>query len=338
MQERQFRHAEALSAPITSEITPLPSETTSVFDARTERQKQALSLLEAGIESVLTSDGFANYLRMLSKFHSYSANNVLMIYAQRPDATKVNSYDRWRELNRQVMKGERGIKIWFPIFGTKPEVDPLTGEEHDVRYIRSFGIGNVFDISQTDGEPLPEPPRLQDLEQPDERAREVNLRLSRSLINQGLRLESRAIDGHARGMYFPDRDPQTIVIRRDAWPDEETGEELVFDPLSIGKTRTLLHEAAHYLADHRIGIGKDDAETVAEASAFVALEHFQIPTGEHSATYIAYWAKDKDVFRRNLGDIQKVSHQLISAIDDSVDPTAETEWVAPRHTPKGHRS
>ncbi|MDQ2744220.1 MAG: ArdC-like ssDNA-binding domain-containing protein, partial [Chloroflexota bacterium] len=74
----------------------------------------ALQTLEQGIDSILTSDSFADYLRTMARFHSYSASNVALILTQRPDASRVAGYRRWQDLGRQVNKGEKGIHILVP--------------------------------------------------------------------------------------------------------------------------------------------------------------------------------------------------------------------------------
>ncbi len=74
----------------------------TLFDARSERQKQVILTLEQGTEAILSGEGYRAFLRMQSKFWSYSFNNTILIMTQRPDATKVNSYKRWQELGRQV--------------------------------------------------------------------------------------------------------------------------------------------------------------------------------------------------------------------------------------------
>src|SRR2546425_218781 len=76
--------------------------------------REALETLEHGIDSILTSERFGEYLKTLARFHSYSFSNVLLIRMQRPDATRVAGYRKWQELGRQVKKGERGIAILVP--------------------------------------------------------------------------------------------------------------------------------------------------------------------------------------------------------------------------------
>ena len=92
------------------------------------------------------------------------------------------------------------------------------------------------------------------------------------------------------------------------------------DPLNVAKTKTLVHEAAHYVADHAPTLAKGDVETVAESSAFVVMDRFGLDTGAYSFPYVAGWAQNTDVLKRNLGEIQKVSHRLIAAIEGVADP------------------
>src|SRR5579862_6718561 len=120
-----------------------------------DRIKQALETLEQGIDVITSSETFAAYLTLLSKLHSYSAQNALLIYLQRPDASMIAGYRRWQELGRQVKKGEKGITILVPYKRKRP---PETEEEEERVILSGFGIGHTFDVSQTEGAPLPEPP------------------------------------------------------------------------------------------------------------------------------------------------------------------------------------
>jgi N-terminal domain of anti-restriction factor ArdC len=122
---------------------------------REERLKDALQTLEHGIDSILTSERFESYLQTLARFHSYSSGNVLLIRAQRPEATRVAGYRKWLELGRQVKKGEQGIKILVPY---KHKATVAEEDDKDTVIVKSFGVGTVFDVAQTEGEPLPDPP------------------------------------------------------------------------------------------------------------------------------------------------------------------------------------
>lgn len=313
------------STPSTVERSPTGETSTSgevdVFDARTERHRAVLATLEAGTEAILTSDGFQAYLAMAAKFHRYSFQNTILIMVQQPEATLVNAYDRWKQLGRQVKKGEHGIKIFYPTFRKIEESDPDTGETRDVKRLASFGIGAVFDVSQTEGEPLPEPPDVREHLETDDKATAVHLKLARFLMDDGVTLSSEEMHGHARGYWQPDK--RLIALRR---AEDRSS-------VAIGPTRTLVHEAAHYLADHRGQIDRRDAEAVAEGSAFVTMRHFDLDVGDASFPYIAGWAKGRDVLKRNLSEIQKVSSGLITAIEGIGDPYADGYGALDRANP-----
>lgn len=302
-----------------------------VFDLRNERQRAVLEQLERGTEAILTSEGFAAYLRSLAKFHSYSFTNVVLIHAQRPDATLVNSYRRWQELGRQVKKGERAIRIFFPMVraAEADETEPDTGEPAPRRVVTGFGIGNVFDVAQTEGAPLPEPPPITELTGTDDASTALQLRLSRFLIDEGLTLSSEEMHGGKRGYWHPTK--RKIALKKpDGW-----------SPFAIGPMRTLAHEAAHYLADHRDTIARDDAECVAEGAAYTALHRFGIDTGSVSFPYLAGWARDTTVLRRNLAAIQQIADRLITAVEAVGDPYADgygsfDDAIGWRESPDAH--
>ena len=313
MGERVIRHIEPTPLSATPTETPL-------FDLQNDRHRQVLQLLEQGTEALLTSEGYQAYLQTMSRFHRYSFANSLLIHAQKPEATRVAGYRTWQSLGRQVCKGETAIKIFVPFKKKLEHPDP--GEEDE--RVTGFGVGNVFDISSTEGEPLPERPPLTESTEASAVSREVNKRLSRFLIDEGLLLESTPLHGNAHGVWNPAR--RQIVIRRAVSVDEETGEEIpLVDPLNIQKTKTLAHEAAHFLAGHAGDIDRRDAEVVAESSAFVALERFGLRTDNYTFGYVASWAGDMARVRANLADVQHIASTLITAIEGAADSTGAAE-------------
>lgn len=273
-------------------LEPVLTRERPVFCA--SEKPDAVELLREGVEQAMTSEGYQVFLTTLSRFPTYSLRNQLLIARQMPDATHVASYGVWKSLGRQVMRGERGIRIFAPI----TQLDPETNE----REVVAFRVVSTFDYSQTEGKPLTFPPPLPELTDVNDRSREVQTRLFRFLHEDGVRVEAIPIHGHARGYYQPEK--KRIVIR----PSEEV------DPFSIGKTKTLMHEAAHYLADHKDGIDRRAAEVVAESSAYVAMHHFGLDTLPYSAPYTARWARDIETFFQAAGEIHRVSALLIAAI------------------------
>ena len=261
-----------------------------------ERLAATMRVLEEGVDAVIGSEQFAHYLSCMSKFWNYSFSNVCLIHTQRPEATRVAGYRRWLELGRQVKRGERGIKILVP---HKMRVrEDEAGDEQNQSVVTSFGVGTVFDVAQTEGQELPEPPLVRELRESSDAGS-----LLRSLLGTYLRSEGVSLEEGptlpANGFY----DPGTVRI--------VVGEHLVGNQ----RAKTLAHETAHFVAGHRLGMSGPDVETVAESSAFVVLQHFGIDSGEYSFPYVARWASDKQVLKRNLDAIQRTANQIIECLE-----------------------
>ncbi len=289
----------------------------TVFDARKEKLDATIDVLAAKVEQMVTGDGYRAYLRMLAKFHTYSANNVALILAQYPDATKIMGYGNkagttgWKSMGRHVREGEKGIRIIRPVHAMI--ADDATGEATKV--LRGFATATVFDIRQTEGKPLPHEPRPQELTQNEVmRSLELKVALLRFIDERGVRVV-RDHNGTQKGYWNPER--REIGIRADL-----TG---------VRELKTLAHEAAHMLADHRREqIDMADAETVAESVAFVLLDHHGIDTSQYSVPYIAGWARDPAVVQRNLDAVRTLSHAMLTAFGDHCPPAEDGEGVATR--------
>lgn len=252
--------------------------------SREERMQEVLTALEQGIGTILTSEGYRQYLHTASRFHGYSFGNVVLVMLQRPDATRVAGFKTWKSLGRFVKKGEKGIRIMVPYKAR------IAQEDDDPLYVvRGFGVGYVWDITQTEGAPLPEPPAMQEPEGEHEETEHITMRLTRFARASGVTIV-RDFTGTQRGYWHPTR--REIGIRSDL-----TG---------ISAVKTTCHEVAHFLADHRATVDRADAENVAESAAYVTLMHLGIDVSQYSFGYIAGWAKDIAVFRRNLGEVQKI--------------------------------
>jgi len=243
-----------------------------------------------------------------------------LILAQRPDSTRVAGYRKWQELGRQVRKGEKGIVILVPyqrrLRRDHDDVDEdHNDEDHDDEgppaersvfgAVQRFGIGRIFDIVQTDGPPLPEPPPAQ----PIDGASETGMRLYADLLDY-LELygvtAGREETQPSNGYYQPLNRHVGIGLHID-------GDQA---------TKTLAHETAHMVAAHSPGVERRDAETVAESAAFVVLTHYGIDSSDYTFPYVATWAQDRAVLKRNLAAIQQVSHRIIAGLegDESIEP------------------
>jgi hypothetical protein len=299
---------EVFPQPLTSEAASDRGEFL-LFDPKNERQRQAADLIERGVEQLLSDP--AGFFRFAARFHRYSVNNQLLILTQFPTATRCASRDTWQRLGRTVASDEagNGIKIFFPMFYTRASEDPDTGEEVVKKILSGFGVGATFDVSQTEGDPLPqEPDVVQELGVTDG-AKDVDRRLSSYLLGEGVRLARSPL--RARGLYATDVNVIALNV------DLPYGDILT--------TKTLMHEAGHWAGQHRMG-DKRDLETVAEASAFIALSHFGLDTSEYSFPYVATWAEDMARLRQNLGAAQKISTQLIGAVEGE-DPATAPDWL-----------
>jgi antirestriction protein ArdC len=117
----------------------------------------SLAQLEQAVGEIHQSEGFRRYLEAQAKFHRYSCGNVLLILGQRPEATQVAGFRAWHALGRHVRRGEQGIRILVPLRGRAPAraaADDVDAEGQVQRRL-FFGTGVVFDIAQTEGDPLP---------------------------------------------------------------------------------------------------------------------------------------------------------------------------------------
>ena len=298
--------------------SPIPDYSFTVEPETKERKiDEVLKRLKEGVESIQQGENFREFLLTMSKFHDYSIGNLMLIMLQKRNATRVAGFNTWKDLGRWVKKGEKGIAILAPCMPPKgtapaPPKEPSTregetAEEPEVEEIRPvyFKVVYVFDISQTEGKPLPEfeVPVLTGEANSDlfDRA----LRLAKA---QGLKVsfDSRPQqDPDIKGMYFG----KTIWVR----PEEPPAQQL----------KTLLHEVAHYYSEGVFRIPRRDAETIAESAAFTVGAHFGFDTGTRSFSYVALWSQDKKVLERNLAAIRQVSDKIIDALEARVNKPLE---------------
>jgi antirestriction protein ArdC len=203
-----------------------------------EKLHTALDKLEAGIAAIIDGESFARYLRTLACFHTYSAHNALLIQAQRPDATRVTGYRAWQALGRQVRKGEKGIMILVPlgfrVAATEAEParnaqnaqnpdEPQGGHQTPgtvARVVTRFGVGYVFDVAQTDGEPLPAPPAARLLEEASDLGAALWDALRAWLEAQGVAVGLEDFE-RANGYYDPAR--RKVAPRRDRPRGQDPG-------------------------------------------------------------------------------------------------------------------
>ena len=258
--------------------------------------KQSLVRLEQAVHGIQDSEAFRAYLTAQAKFHHYSWGNVLLIISQCPEATRVAGYKTWQSMGRQVKKGEKAIRIIAPAYYKRKERDEQTGEDIE-QQVTFFRGASVFDLSQTEGQPLPEVtvPVLD-----SNAGEELYARLEAVALTEGLRVtvghESFMQRATMMGFYEPVS--RAIYLR---------------DAAQLQKTKTLAHELAHHFAKHTVS--GSESETEAEAVSYVVLTHHGLDSGTRSFPYIATWSKDKSVLKAALAVIQTVSTTIIDRLN-----------------------
>lgn len=257
------------------------------------------------------SDALVKYLEMLSRFHNYSFGNCILIAMQMPNATNVAGFQRWKSMGRYVKKDEKGIGILAPLaYRRRKDEQPEDGKEPDDRpssTLRGFRVVHVFDVSQTDGEPIPE---FADLGgDPGEKLHRVE-----NLIRaKGIAFEFVASLGGALGV-------------------SEGGAIKVVESLPVAqKFSTMCHELAHELlhrGDRRSLTTKVIRETEAEAVAYVVCRSVGLDCSTHASDYIQLWNGDVQVLMQSLELIRDVATLIIAALDESESVAEEVSHVA----------
>ena len=258
-----------------------------------------------GVKQVLESKNFSELLRFSSRFHKYSFGNTILIWVQRPHATRVAGIKTWNSLERHVKKGETGIAIFAPIVkkvkGQSMETDNEVEKESEKERLIGFRAVYVWDVEQTKGTPLPELKTEKPIMNgdPDKLFKQI-------FEASPVPVEYEDIQGKAKGYYMPKE--KKIVLSTKLTPEE--------------KAKTLLHELAHHLTltDTEEGeIEKQDrptGEVIAEGVAFVTSAHFGLDSSGYSFPYVATWSKDTEQVLSAGQTIRKVAHQLIEMIEN----------------------
>ena len=295
----------------TSNVTSLPptSRAQTAKEVIAANVKLLIEQLEAG-----HSEGLTAYLTAMGRFHNYSFGNILEIARQKPDATRVAGMYAWNQLGRKVIKGQKGIRILAPMIGIRRKKDSeaekdITKQNQPV--LVGFRAAYVFDVSQTEGAPLP------DLsERVKGEVGEYRERLIDFIIAQGIELEFKESIAPALGMSYGGR----IAIL----PGQAAAEEF----------STLVHEFAHEMlhkTDRRTATTKTVRETEAEAIAFVVSQTIGLNAGRSSADYIHLYHGNAALLAESLEVIQRTSALILSAIET---PAATPEQTGAEADPE----
>ncbi len=263
-----------------------------------------LEQLAKAVDDVRASELFKQYLDVQARFHKYSWHNTMLIATQKPDAERVAGFKTWQTMGRHVRKGERGIMIFAPRPWKHTDTDD-DGNDTERQGV-SFRPVHVFDISQTDGDPLPE------VEVPDvETAADTLLAsLERVASKRGIAINYTSLDA---GFYG---------VSKGGTIDIATGHATGQQAKTLA--HELAHEALHKGKENRQGLTRTVAELEAESVAYVVASHFGLDTEVRASQYIALWDGDAKALRESLDRISTTARAII----DDVDALASVKAVA----------
>ena len=301
-------------AIITDAIVARSSEQTISQLVANKDTKALAEHLKEGMKNYLDSEQFRSFLDTMSKFHNYSLNNIHLLKMQNPNVSQVASFNKWKtDFDRTVKKGSKALKIWvpyqvktsIPVHQKELDFTPAENEmEQKEIIVTRFKLGNVFDVSQTEGKELPKAIHeltgdVKDYEDLYRATKAVSMDNQVSISFEEIKRES------ANGYYSPDEN--RIVISKGL-----KGQEQIL--------KTIFHEMAH--ADLHRGsnaqYGDDQyrkQELQAESVAYVVANHFGFDTSSYSFGYLAIWAKDKNGFEDMVEQLQVVQKEAKSLID-----------------------
>lgn len=259
----------------------------------------AETMLKDGVKAVYSSTKWKDAMNFYASFHDYSLGNCILIRIQKPDASRCASYADWKKKGRQVCKGEKGITIRVPTPKKYKNVNADTGEEEEV--VRMFyKTGSVFDVSQTEGDPLPEICRTLEGKVDDFTGIMETIRKVCPVP-----ITSEEIEGKAYGYFNP---KENRVVIRKGIPERHA-------------IKTAIHETAHAIL-HCKG-GKEEKadqctrELQAESVAYIVCQWLGLDTSEYSFEYVASWAADKEckALEKNLNVIGNTAKQIIAVFE-----------------------
>jgi antirestriction protein ArdC len=254
-----------------------------------QAMEQLVAALNAGRSEALTG-----YLKAIGRFHRYSLYNVLLIASQKPNASYVAGFRTWNSLGRFVKKGEKGILILAPIVRRKPAKEE--DQDEALASVAGFRAAYVFDVSQTDGQELPQIGMVQG------DPHDYRERLRNFADAQGISVEYSSEIAPARGTSSGGH----IKLLPGQSPAEEFS--------------TLAHELAHELlhrGERRGNTSRRIRETEAEATAFVVCHAIGLETGTAACDYIQLWNGDAQLLTESLGYVRHAVSQMLTAVTDA---------------------
>ena len=290
-------------------------------EARKAEMEQITTKLEQGVKNIFTSQGYKDYLNFCAKLPRYSVNNQILIMLQNPNATMCQSFSGWKEMNRFVKKDEKGIRILAPApFKVKKQQNKLDSfgrpvldskgepiQETVEITVNAFKPVSTFDVSQTEGDPVP----TIGISELTESVKGYDILLEAIKGSVPVPVSFEKIESGAKGYYHLEED--RIVVK---------------EGMSEAQTvKTLLHEASHQMLHSKEALKKNNEkktknqkETEAESVAYVVCQHYGIDTSDYSFTYLATWSAGKETpeLKASLDAIREAASALITKIDEKI--------------------
>jgi len=300
----------------TTKRTISPAEQARRDADRQAKVEAAHTLLTEGIANLTNSTQWTAMLTTAARFHHYSWRNCLMILSQREDATRVAGYKTWQALGRQVRKGEPGIKIWahITVWRDPKDSDPADTIDPKTGKVRRDGyrIEHVWDIAQTDGDPLPDTeqprPTLLTGDAPDGLWDALAAQVT--ALGYTLRRAAHPSSPDANGTTDPRN--RTVYVRPDLNPAQAV--------------KTLAHEIAHIRCGHTDPgqhTPRTRGEVEAESVAFVVASYFGLDTSDYTLAYVAGWAEDgkeTEAVTETADTVIRVARQIIDDAEEHMTP------------------
>jgi hypothetical protein len=276
-------------------------------------------LVEA-VETLTSSDDWRRYLGVMSRFHSYSATNCLMIAFQRPDATRVAGYRTWTTFGRQVQKGAKGIAIWAPVT-RKVETAEDEADSDAVRRCVGFRLAYVFDVADTEGDPLPESPAPARLLAGEAPAGMWDA-LAAQVLAAGYRIELVEALAHSPGANGT-TNPNDMLVQI-----ATSGRS------AAAMCKTLTHELAHVLlhaATVQTGtLERSRAEVEAESVAYLVCAEYGLDSMDYTLGYVANWSGgDTDQVLSTAVTVQRCARAILESAEQTASPDAGSERSTP---------
>lgn len=299
-----------------------------------ERTKELTAKLDEQLTQFASQAEFKRYLHFMASMRQYSVDNQILIFMQNPKATYVAGFQAWKKHDRFVQKGEKGIQIRAPIFEQRPVLDPKTkqpvyenGELKLETVLVRYKWVTVFDISQTAGEPL---------------------KVTRDFVNERFQTDADAESLYTSMKNYLSQFKQLHVSEK-AYSIQEEGRgyfvpstnEIIINASEdnpVAKLSTLIHEFAHAQLHGRSGDYREASrahkEAQAESVACATMAYLGFDTSHFSLGYIATWAKDTELMKKALTEIQATLEKTLATIDFVLHPQLYEQLEQAIYEPK----